>query len=146
MKPAPAISTLASGMARLLAKSPCCASRVFSTSMPTLRAAAGTADSGRAASACVSNSSIKVFKANPRVRSTKGRQFTAIFSVYFQWIHVDRPAQAGDLEQRLHLGQPFLEEALQRGPRGGLDEQMRAIVIGAPCNQGAGGPPHVARP
>src|ERR1700716_3923465 len=109
MKPAPAMSTLAiaafggsersrasahlrgfwrvalaSRMARLLAKSPCCASRLLSTSTLKARALAGTRSSGKAARASVNNVSIKVFKANPwgvgykgSVRRTKGRQFTA---------------------------------------------------------------------
>src|SRR5258706_8738770 len=174
MKPAPAMSTLATAglagsdrtrasatlrgfwraalarrMARLLARSPCCASRVFSTSMLKVRAAAGTRSSGRSASACRSKFSISVFKANPwlrstkgSVRGTKGRQFTAKSSIYFQRIHVDGPTQPGRTGEFFHLRQPILQKALQRGPRGGLDQEMRTEVIGAPRNQGAGGPQH----
>jgi hypothetical protein len=86
MKPAPAISTFAmaasagsaatsasaslrgfwraafaSRMARLLAKSPCCESRVRSISMSRSRAAAGTSVSGSAARAWRNRESIKVF-------------------------------------------------------------------------------------
>src|SRR5580698_7957732 len=162
MKPAPATSTLATArlagsrrtrtsasfrgfwrvalarrMARLLAKSPCCGSRGFSTSPPTLRASAGTRVSGSAALACVSSFSIRVFKANPWL--TKGRQFTAKFSVHFQRIHIDRPAQAGRPGEVFHPRQPGAQETLQRGPLGRLDQQVRAIVIGPAGDQGAGG-------
>src|SRR5258708_9333522 len=177
MKPAPAISTLAtaglagsdrtrasaslrgfwraalaSRMARLLAKSPCCASRVLSTSTLKARSAAGTRSSGRAASACRSKFSIRVFKANPwgqvtkPVKSKKGRQFTAKCSIHFQRIHVDGPTQAGRTAQFFHLRQPILQKALQSGPRGGLDQDMRTEVIGPPRDQGAGGPPHLGGP
>src|SRR5277367_4773082 len=161
MKPAPATSTLATAglggtkrtrdsanfrglwrvalarrMARLLAKSPCCGSRVFSTSTPTLRAAAGTWVSGSAAMACASSFSIRVFKANPWL--TKGRQFNANPSIHLQRIHIDRPAQAGRAGEALHPRQPGSEKALQRGPLGRLDQQVRAKVIGPAGDQGAG--------
>src|ERR1700734_3841244 len=128
---------LARRMARLLAKSPCCGSRVFSTSTLTLRASAGTWASGSAAMACTSSFSIRVFKANPWL--TKGRQFTAKFSVHFQRIHIDRPAQAGRPGEVFHPRQPGAQETLQRGPLGRLDQQVRAIVIGPAGDQGAGG-------
>src|SRR5579863_3114255 len=162
MKPAPATSTLATAglggskrtrtsanfrgfwrvalarrMARLLAKSPCCASRVFSTSTVTLRASAGTWVSGSAAMACASNFSIKVFKANPWL--TKGRQFNANLSIHLQRIHIDRPTQAGRAGKAFHPRQPEAEKALQRGPLGRLDQQVRAKVIGPAGDQGAGG-------
>src|ERR1700731_560104 len=170
MKPAPAMSTFATAelagsdftkasaslrgfwrgalarrMARLLAKSPCCASRVFSTSMLKVRAAAGTRSSGRAVSACRSKFSIKVFKANPTRQEYKRAgslpqtcRWTSS-SVDLQRIHVDGPTQAWRPKQLLHLRQPVLQEALQGGARGGLDQEMRTEVIGAPRDQGAGG-------
>src|SRR5580658_7148764 len=162
MKPAPATSTLATAglggskltrdsanfrgfwrvalarrMARLLAKSPCCGSRVFSTSTLRLRASAGTWVSGSAAMACASNFSIKVFKANPWL--TKGRQFNANLSIHLQRIHIDGPAQAGWAGEAFHPRQPGSEKALQRGPLGGLDQQVRAKVIGPAGDHGAGG-------
>src|SRR5579863_5258560 len=162
MKPAPATSTLATAglggnkrtrtsanfrgfwrvalarrMARLLAKSPCCGSRVFSTSTLTLRASAGTWVSGSAAMACASKFSIKVFKANPWL--TKGRQFNANLSIHLQGIHIDRPAQAGRPGEAFHPRQPEAEKALQGGPLGRLDQQVRAKVIGPAGDEGAGG-------
>src|SRR5258708_4449639 len=173
MKPAPAISTLAtaglagsdrtrasaslrgfwraalaSRMARLLAKSPCCASRVFSTSTLKARSAAGTRASGRAAHACRRKISVKGLQGKPwgpgtkPVKSTKGRQFTAKCSIHFQRIHVNGPTQAGRTAQFFHLRQPILQKALQSGPRGGLDQEMRTEVIGPSRDQGAGGPQH----
>src|ERR1700722_6973116 len=146
-------------MARLLAKSPCPASRVFSTSMLTSRALAGTSSSGKAARARSSNFSIKVFKRIRRGRGRKGGQFTrrgvklrqsvnlpvSSQSVYFQRVHVDGPTQARRPGQPLHLRQPLFEKALQCGARGGLDQEMRSKMIGPPRNQGAGGAQHIDR-
>ena len=166
MNPAPAISTLASAAGSRAAPLPvprqacadsgaspwrdawrycsrnrrAAASRVRSTSKARSRSAAGSSDFGQRAERLPQQ--VDRSKSSRRIRGvecTKGRQFTraANASIYFQGIHVDRPAQARRPRQRLHERQPELEKALQRGPRRGLDQQMRAKVIGAARDQGA---------
>src|SRR3984957_19432488 len=129
-------------MARLLAKSPCCGSRVLSTSTPKSRAPAGTSSSGRAASDCFSRFSINVFKANPevwlqRVGSLPLRA-PANLSIYFERIHVNRPTQTRRSGKPLDVGQPTFQKPLQGGSRRGFDQKMRAKVIGAPGDQRRG--------
>src|ERR1700683_193342 len=127
MKPAPAISTLAIAalagnaafsasailrgfwrvafarrMAIWLAKSPGGASRVRSISMAMPRSAAGTSDSGNAASACRSNVSIKFFKAI----LTLLREQRVGSLIDFEGIHIDRPTQTRRSGQRLDQRQP----------------------------------------
>src|SRR5258705_10392579 len=70
------------------------------------------------------------------------REMSRSDSIHFQRIHVDGPTQAGRPAQLLYLRQPTLQKALQCGPRGGLDQEMRTEVVGPARDQGAGGTQH----
>ena len=146
MKPAPAISTLAtaglagsartsasaslrgfwrvalaSRMARLLAKSPCCASRVRSTSMLDVARGGGHQVFRQRAERLPQQFFDQGLQGESVGRSTKGRQFTAARPESSQStssgstsIDQRKPGGPGSFSTS---GSQSLEKALQRGPR-----------------------------
>ena len=69
------------------------------------------------------------------IPNAKAAQFTAKRSIDFQRINIDRPPQPFGPWQFLDFWQPTFEKALQRGAHSRFDQQVRAEMIGPPCDQ-----------
>ncbi len=150
MNPAPAISTLASAalsgsaatsasaslrglrrvalarrMAILVAKSPCWASRVRSTSKATSRSAAGSSDSGNCAKRLpqqLFDQSLQGESASSQRVGSLPRRAAAKVSIYLQGIDIDRPAQA----RRARAGTPPAAATSSRSAAAGPASRSRS--------------------
>src|SRR5579863_10413736 len=114
--------------ATLLAKSPCCASRVRSTVTLAAGGICGSAPPASRASAVSSNCSISCFT---RWQSRWRGGLEESTSEQLERIDVERPAQCAGSRQLLDLRQPAVEEAVQPAALAALDEQLRVIAAGA---------------
>src|SRR3984885_3730612 len=119
----------ASRSATLLAKSPCCASRLRSTVTLAAGGICGSAPPAASrASAVSSNCSISCFT---RWQSRWRGGLEESTSEQLERIDVERPAQRAGARQLLDLRQPAGEEAVQPAALAALDEQLRVIAAGA---------------
>src|SRR5580700_8851166 len=119
----------ASRSATLLAKSPCCASRLRSTVTLAAGGICGSAPPAASRPSAVSNScSISCFT---RWQSRWRGGLEEFTSEQLERIDVERPAQRAGARQLLDLRQPAVEELMQPAALAALDEQLRVIAAGA---------------
>jgi hypothetical protein len=135
---------LASRMARLLAKSPCCASRVRSTSMRRSRAARGTRISGKRGERLAQQCFDQSLQGGP----LSNRKGSAVYRKALNRLRADRRRSTSAARrpgQRLDRGSQRLRKRCSGARARALDQQMRAKVIGAPRDQRGGGAEHADR-
>src|SRR5258706_3039846 len=146
LRPAP----FARRNAMLELKSPCCASRVRSTTIAARSTGERSRPPCRRSSARASRSSSSVFT-NGRFPAMRAWENTAAttagarslpkkrLSLDIQRIDVDGPAHPPRLAQAPDELEPGLEEALQFEAPGVLEEQLGVVAPGAPRHRGAHG-------
>src|SRR5258706_1924934 len=142
---------LASRSAMLQLKSPCCASRVRSTTIAARSTGERSRPPCRRSSARASRSSSSAFT-NGRFPAMRAWGHTAAttagarslpkkrLSLDIQRIDVDGPAHPPRLGQALDELEPGIEEALQFAALGMFEQQLGVVAPGAPRHRGAYGP------
>src|SRR5215469_431529 len=120
--------------ATLVAKSPCCASRVRSMTTAEAAGISGStppASRSRADSSSCSSSCFKVRSSVASRRASLAEPKAAAPSEKLERINIERPAHRACTSQLLDLRQPLIEKGVQWPPLAALDQQLRVIAPGA---------------